>query len=201
MLLARRNTVSPAVIAAAARLLRTHPEISNVELLQRLALTVGSEVASQVPITRVEKLVREPALNRIRLEDRGLPIPTEESERETPEAQKVPATKGPPAKTSGSGTPTTGSHGITSRPDMPVSDTPGESAGRRRRRRPVQASPAASSPALVNRLDPELIQAVDEALLEAFTLGADSASDAEVVEHFQDLDRIRKRVRLALESD
>jgi len=65
----------------------------------------------------------------------------------------------------------------------------------------VQVSPAASSPALVNRLDPELIRAVDAALLEAFTLGADSASDAEVVEHFQDLDRIRRRVRLALESD
>ncbi|GEM_PF-3266654 len=201
MLLARRNTVSPAVIAAAARLLRSHPEISNVELLQRLALTVGSEVAAQVPITRVERLVREPALNRIRLEDRGLPIPSEESEREIPEAEKVPATKGPSAKTSGPGTPTAGSHGVASRPDTPVSDAPGESAGRRRRRRPVQVSPAASSPALVNRLDPELIRAVDAALLEAFTLGADSASDAEVVEHFQDLDRIRRRVRLALESD
>lgn len=61
------------LIAAAADLLAEHPEISNPELLQRLVLILGTEVAWQIPVNRVQRHVREPAqsLLRQRVRDGG----------------------------------------------------------------------------------------------------------------------------------
>ncbi|MEX2529885.1 MAG: hypothetical protein WD960_03855 [Gemmatimonadota bacterium] len=61
------------LIAAAADLLVEHPEISNPELLQRLVLILGTEVAWQIPVNRVQRHVREPAqsLLRQRVRDGG----------------------------------------------------------------------------------------------------------------------------------
>lgn len=192
MLLARRNTVPAFVIDAATRLLRSHPEISNVELLQRMALELGSQVTGQIPITRVERLVREPALNRIRLEDRGIPLPESPGARDVSEP-RTSVGEAPSATTS-----RRESRGTLSVTEDAASGTETTAAAAPHQGR--SASPQKSPSLPVNRLDAGLVRAVDDALLEAFTLGADSTSDAEVVEHFQDLDRVRERVRRALES-
>lgn len=57
-----RTKVDPAVIQAAARLLNEDPGISNPRILQRLAQLFGAEITRTIPVTRVERLVREPAL-------------------------------------------------------------------------------------------------------------------------------------------
>jgi hypothetical protein len=57
-----RTKVDPVVIQAAARLLDEDPGISNPRILQRLAQLFGAEITRMIPVTRVERLVREPAL-------------------------------------------------------------------------------------------------------------------------------------------
>ncbi|TVR65369.1 MAG: hypothetical protein EA422_04335 [Gemmatimonadales bacterium] len=184
MLLARRSSVPTVVIESAARLLESHPEMSNVEILQRLALELGAEVTALIPVTRVERLVREPALNRIRMGHRG----TLNRAATNPLVSRSDATRPDAARPE-----TPGSEAIVSDPEEAVTATmPADDS------RTGSAYGPGSVP--VNRLTPGVIQAVDDALLEAFTLGADSGSDAEVVEHFRDLDRIRARVREALEA-
>ena len=189
MLLARRDSVPNVVIEAAARLLEAYPEISNVELLQRLALDQGAEVTALIPVTRVERLVREPAMNRIRLGRRE----ARSSQGRSPEA---PGSEAAPPRGRRRRRVTKAAH----QTDVPVtaSGAPRAESETVPPPPPRAEAPAASVP--VNRLAAQVIQAVDDALLEAFTLGADSASDAEVVEHFRDLDRIRARVREALET-
>ena len=193
MLLARRDSVPNVVIEAAARLLEAYPEISNVELLQRLALDQGAEVTALIPVTRVERLVREPAMNRIRLGRRE----ARSSQGRSPEAPRSEAAppRGRRRRRVTKAAPQT---------DLPVtaSGAPLAESGTVPKPEPraEQSAPSVQVSVPVNRLATQVIQAVDDALLEAFTLGADSASDAEVVEHFRDLDRIRARVREALET-
>ena len=54
------------IIEATARILANEPDISNLVLLQRLAGEVGAAVVSEVPVNRVRRQVREPALEFLR---------------------------------------------------------------------------------------------------------------------------------------
>ncbi len=59
-------SLDPAIIRAAARLLEEDPTISNLRMLQRLALRFGPKLTQAVHVTRVERRIREPALLLIR---------------------------------------------------------------------------------------------------------------------------------------
>ncbi len=62
-----QKKADPAVIRAAAALLESDPGISNLRILQRLAALLGPGVTRDIPVTRVERMVREPALLLIRM--------------------------------------------------------------------------------------------------------------------------------------
>jgi hypothetical protein len=62
-----QKKADPTVIRAAAALLESDPGISNLRILQRLAALLGPGVTRDIPVTRVERMVREPALLLIRM--------------------------------------------------------------------------------------------------------------------------------------
>lgn len=158
-----RTSVDPQVIQAAARLLDQDPGISNPRILQRLARVFGSEITRAIPVTRVERLVREPALLLLRNGSANGPRAPGHGRAGQGRADQGKAGQG-------GGTP--------ERPEASP-----ESKARRDGRRAAR--------------DRHRREAVDAALLEAFTLGASTESAAEVVEAFRKLDALRRRVREA----
>jgi hypothetical protein len=156
--------LDPSVIRAAARLLEEDPAISNLRMLQRLARDFGPNLAQAVPVTRVERWVREPALLLIRTGALN-------GEEATPPADS----------------------GVTGKPEASRAEEPG----------PAQASGAGKSPARRRKRgrDPRVVRVardVDEALVEAFALGAAAESPVEVVEAFRKLDVLRRKLRTRL---
>ena len=151
--------LDPAVIRAAARLLEEDRGISNLRILQRLALRFGPEITRAIPVTRVERLVREPALLLLRTESvNGVARAQNESKASSAEAAptqvKVP---GAPKRT-----------------------------GRRNTSRKNRDRDAA------------VAREVEDALVNAFALGAAAETSSEIVEAFRKLDGLRKKVRIAV---
>jgi hypothetical protein len=146
-----------AVVQAAARLLEADPEISNPRMLQRLAALLGPIVTQEIPVTRMERLVREPALRLLR-------------------DGAVNGDRPGPFTTNGAG--------VGSRPAQ-EGHGPSSDQGSERHR----------------RAEAKELQSVDQALLEAFSLGATAESIREMVEAFRKLDRVRGRVRSSLNGE
>lgn len=177
---AMHSRVDSTIIEAAAKLLRDDPHLSNAALLQRLVTTVGPLVARQVPVTRVEGLVRKPALRILRAElsrnrspSKGRPSPREETPADAPpsdgrNAPRRTPSDAPARSPSDSGTPNLRQNGSNAR------------------------SPRG--------LSARVMAEVDDALLEAFSLGTACQSRSEVVDGFRRLDTVRERMRRQLHS-
>lgn len=153
-------SVDPEIIDAAARVLKDDPHLSGAALLQRLVADIGPRVARQVPITRVEGLVRRPALRVVRTG-----VSHAEAER-----RKRPTVA---SHTNGRGK---ASEGDEQEPPSRIRDR-------------VKAQP---------RVPTAVAQEVDEALLEAFSLGASCQNRSDVVAGFRRLDDVRRRLQKQL---
>lgn len=174
------SRVDSTIIEAAATLLRDDPHLSNAALLQRLVTTVGPLVARQVPVTRVEGLVRKPALRILRAElsrershTKAKPSPREETSTDAPS----PGGRDAPRRT--------------------PSDAPAQASPDSGTRSLRQNGSNARSP---RRLSARVMAEVDDALLEAFSLGTACQSRSEVVDGFRRLDAVRERMRRQLHS-
>lgn len=156
------------VIKAAARLFHEHPDLSNMEALRRLAAALGSDLVLRIPINRFERQVREPALQFLR--------------------EHGPEAAGPDALAHTHRSPN-GSGPGSGQPDARAVEPPHRPASRRARR------PGPSREPLRAERSPPVSGEVDEAIVEAFALGAAAGSRREVISSFHELDTIRRRVR------
>jgi len=82
-----QTRVDSAVVEMAARILQEDPSISNHQMLQRLAQHFGRGLALEIPITRMERMVRDPALLLLRRSGPGNPLA---AAKETPPAPVAP---------------------------------------------------------------------------------------------------------------
>lgn len=152
--------LDPAIIQAAARLLEEDRGISNLRILQRLALRFGPDITQEIPVTRVERLVREPALLLLRTRS----VNGVARAQNDPDA---PLTEAPPTPAKA--------------PDAP------RRTGRRSRSRKNPSQGAAAAP--------DVAREIEDALVDAFALGAAAETPSEIVEAFRKLDTLRKTVR------
>ena len=134
------------LIGATARLLATHPDLTNLELIRRLAAVLGEDVVRRIPVNRFQRQVRDPALKLLRSRGPGAGASRNGTGGRHPTAARWPTVNG---------------NG---------SEDRGVSGG----------------------VAPER---VDEALIEAFVLGASWDEREEGVAAFRKLDALRRRLR------
>ncbi len=179
-----QKKADPAVIRAAAALLESDPGISNLRMLQRLAVRLGPGVTRDIPVTRVERMVREPALLLIRMggtNGHATPSPPTPSSPPPPSASQTP----PPAPQAPPPAPRDAAPGP---PDpAPPARAPGGET-------PSPGTSPRAAPVRERTLTPARREGVDDALLEAFALGATAESPRDLVEAFRKLEAIRRRL-------
>jgi hypothetical protein len=154
--------VNPAVVEMAARILQEDPAISNLQMLQRLTHHFGRGLALEIPVTRMERMVRDPALLLLR------------RPRSTPVQVAAP----PPAEVA-----------PTPEAEVPQAPRPRRAAPRKKRRR------SASPPPPPRSMSPEVLAS---ALLQAFQLGAEAESSADLVEAYAKLRRLQDEIERTL---
>lgn len=172
--------VAPDTVAAAARFLAVHPSASNLDLIRYLTATLGEASVRGVAINRVRKLIREPALQWLR-----------DNEGKGARAPGVPAQATPDAPQPA--------------PDRPAPEPsrprPAPNEARRSARRPASdhgPAPVAPSPPGSARPAPAVTKSIDEALVEAFTLGTESDTAGDIARTWGQVDDLRRQIRALL---
>lgn len=191
--------VDPSTIVSAARILRDQPELSNAALLQRLAVVAGPQILQQVPVTHCQRRVRDPAMKLVRDwmangGEPGGPGPKGEPSEAAPGSETAPESERPRGRRRGEAIrneATGGDRGAPRKGSAHRSQDPrADSAGRGR--------DEASAGAPARRASERMLRTVDEALVEAYALGADADSSTQVVSRFRELEELRRQVRKAL---
>jgi hypothetical protein len=166
------------IIEATAALLAEDAGLTNVELLQRLAQQLGASTVSGIPVNRFRRTIREPAQEFLRT---GLHPRVREGTAPEPSAgdRKSAAPVGSPD--------------VRPAAEEPLAE---EAVGRTRTSRtPVDKR---SRPHRSGRGDDLRLAQMDEAILDAFTLGLEADSRSAAVEAYRHLIKVRERVaRLA----